>query len=127
MLVDNESRIIVENTNIENNWTAYPETLGDVSIISILGLIVKRIKMHEFNNKIKKNDDKITQMIKEINLIDKLVSLLKSESNTKKDVSLLILYYMTLINPIFKIMLCRDFIEAIVDHINEFKNLGIRY
>mgnify|MGYP000373199074 CR=1 FL=1 len=122
MLVDNQSKVTVENTKIEENWTAYPQTLGDVSIISILGLIVKKIK-----NSSLKLDENIYSPNKHIKLIDKLLTMLDSDSDTKKDVSLLILYYMTLIKPLFLLMLKKEFINTIIIHINKMREISIIY
>jgi hypothetical protein len=120
MLVDNQSKVTIENTKIEENWTAYPQTLGDVSIISILGLIVKKIKNYSL-----KLDDNTYSPNKHIKLIDKLLSMLDSLSDTKKDVSLLILYYMTLVRPLFMLMFKKEFLNNIILHINNMREMSI--
>lgn len=130
-LVDNNSEIQIDETLLRSNWVTKPETLGDIAIIQILNLMQKKIKglildekdTYRYKNKdmLKKSVDHFLLQLKEANLLEKTILLLDSNSNTKKDASILILCTLSNYNAVLRIMLNKEFINSLIAHVNSFK------
>ena len=136
-LTDNQSIITIDETLLRSNWLTKPETLGDVAIIQILNIIQKKIKgflLDEKDMYIAKNQDQLKQKIDSIliqinktNMINKMISLLDSNSFTKKDVSILILCTLSACRPILNLIMNKEFIKSLILHVNKFKKASKKF
>jgi len=140
-LTFNQSHLQMEDTFLRAKWLTKPETLGDVAIIQILNIIQKKVKglildQRELENNANTDKEKINPTQKEMfknkieNMIDlmnkldfinKMVEMLDSESNTKKDCSILILCTMSGCKSLLGLMMNREFLKSLILHINRFK------
>lgn len=133
-LSDNKSQVTLVDTTIRENWVTRPETLGDVVLIQILCVLNKKIKSfildanpiigtpnHEV---LDKKIENFSLQLKEIDFIDRMVQLLDSSSNTQKDVSILILIILTACRSILNLMMTKEFLKALINHINTFKKIS---
>ena len=71
--------------------------------------------------------DNLYLLIKDTNLIKKLINFLFTNSNTKKDVAILLLLHMTCCESILKMMLCDEIISKLIEYINSFKKTSIYF
>ena len=134
-LVDNESKIILDETILKSNWLAKPDTLGDVVILQILSMITKKIKgfnldekeIQNANNKdlIQQKIETFLKQIQSTDLINRMIELLESPSNTKKDVAILILCILSGCKPFINLMLNKEFLQSLISHVNSFKKSKI--
>jgi hypothetical protein len=167
-LVDNPSRVILEDNNLHTsnlinhspksvktstteggNWIQKPETLGELSLMKIFSIIETRLeyintqeekiqlKIEEKNNqnpdtsildpiKIEENKNEFQSFmdeIKDIKFIVKIFKLLESDSNTIKDLAILILSELSSSNQILSLMLHKDYLQKLILHISCFRNL----
>jgi len=128
LLYENESRINLDGDLYNNTWLSKPTTLGDVAFIQIFKIIQKKIKEVSFGEKIHYNDesfqskyDKFVNDITKNKIIEKVCLALKSGTNTKKDVAVLILLEFVHSQRIIKILSNEEFLQALIDHANSFK------
>jgi hypothetical protein len=136
-LTDNQSVITIDETLLRSNWLTKPETLGDVAIIQILNIVQKRIKgflldekeMYMSKNKpqLQQKIDNVIAQLNKINLINKMVELLDSNSYTKKDVAILILCTLSAFRCTLNLLINREFIRNIILHVNRFKTASKKY
>lgn len=137
-LIDNQSEIKIDETLLRSNWLTKPETLGDVAIIQILNIVQKKIKGFILDEKglfFSKTKDHLQQkinnfieQIEKTDLINKMLQLLlESYSYTKKDVSMLILCTLSGCRPLLNLMLNKDFIKLLIQHVNSFKKASKTY
>jgi hypothetical protein len=134
ILVDNQSVISIDETLLRSNWLTKPETLGDIAIIQILNIVQKKIKgfildeKDRYHNKCKdhltQRIDNFLSQLRETNFIYKMLQLLDSNSYTKKDVSILILCTLSAHRSVLNLMLTREFIKSLINHVNSFKTIS---
>lgn len=133
-LLDNQSKVTIDETTLRSNWLAKPETLGDVAIIQILNLMQKKVKIYNLSERDNINDktgiknphaESMLITVENTNLIEKLLELLDSPSNTKKDVSVLILCTLSACRVLLRLMMNKDFLQRLINHVNSFKKLSI--
>ena len=130
-LVDNESRIDLDGEAYNNTWLSKPTTLGDVAYLQIYSIIQKKVKEISLDERIHANDpvfsakyDRFMNDLNKNNLIDKVCGYLYTGSNTKKDVSILILSEISICLRVIKIFSCAEYIQLFIDHANSFKKLS---
>lgn len=145
-LIPNQSKVVLEDTLICQNWLTKPETLGDVAIIQILHIIEKKIKSYLLDdfeltngtpdtntssinhNALRERKDKrsenILLIVKENQMISSMLQLLDASSSCKKDVSILILCALTSCKPVLSLMLNKSTLESLISHINSFKMMS---
>ena len=130
-LVENESRIDLDEDFYNNSWFAKPTTLGDIAYLQIFSMIQKKVKEISLDERLHANDpvfqkkyDRFMNDINKNKLIEKVCFFLKSGSNTKKDVSILILSEMSLCLRVIKIFCCEEYIQLFIDHANSFRKLS---
>ena len=135
-LVENESQIDLDGDFYNNSWFAKPKTLGDIAYLQIFSIIQKKVKEISLDERLHDNDpvfqNKYDRFMNDLNknkLIEKVCLYLKSRSNTKKDMSILILSELSLCQRVIKIFSCEDYIQLFIDHANSFRELsmGIYY
>jgi predicted GNAT family N-acyltransferase len=130
-LVDNESKIKIEDSF---NWLAHPETLGDLALTQIYFLVQKRIKIfvyedkcqssNEARNVLQQKIDNTLMIFQQTNLINKLIKLLESNSDTKKDVSILILGSLSNHRAFLNLMLNKEMIQSLINHVSSFNKIS---
>lgn len=138
-LITNESKVTIDETVLRSNWLTKPESLGDIAIIQLLNIIQKKIKGYlldekEISSTSSQKDKealnkKVEQMIGVINeneMIEKMLELLDSSSNTKKDVAILILCTLSACRSVLNLMLNTSFIQSLINHVNSFKRIKYR-
>ena len=130
-LVDNESKVELEGDNYNNTWISKPTTMGDLAYLQIYSIIQKKVKEISLDERIDENnptfkakyDRFMNDLIKE-KMLEKICNLLFNGSNTKKDVSILILSEMSTCMRVIKIFSCEEYIQLFIDHANSFKKLS---
>ena len=120
ILIDNDSKISFDESILKSNWFSKPNTLGDLVIIQIQTIIQKRIRgitceenITTYSNPSRRGSEFVHKII-DIKLIEKMTVHLNSLSDTKKDISILVLcslsecrhfiYYIANIEMIVKII-----------------------
>jgi hypothetical protein len=135
-LTDNKSIITINETLIRQNWLTKPETLGDVAIIQILNIIQKKVKGLLFDEKdyfIMNTKDKYMLRIESIkvqfdqtDLINRMLTLLESQSSTKKDVAILILVTLSNVREFLNMMMKKEIIKSLILHLHQMNNQSIK-
>lgn len=130
-LTDNKSVITINETLIRQNWLTKPETLGEVAMIQILNIIQKKVKGLLFDEKdyfITNTKDKYLLRIESIkiqfektDLINRMLTMLESQSSTKKDVAILILVTLSNVREFLNMMMKKEIIKCLIMHINQLK------
>lgn len=131
-LVENESQIDLDGDFYNNSWFAKPQTLGDVAYLQIFSMIQKKVKEISLDERLLENDiafqnkyDRFMNMdLNKNKLIDKVCHYLKCGSNTKKDVSILILSELSLCQRVLKVFSCEALIQLFIDHAKSFRQLS---
>lgn len=128
VLVDNESRVDLDEDFYNNSWFARPSTLGDVAYLQIFSIIQKKVKEISYDESIRSNDtifqanyDRFMNDLKKNKFIEKVCNYLKSGSNTKKDVSVLILSQISQCQRVIKIFACEEYIDLFIEHAYNIK------
>jgi len=130
-LVENESQVDLDGDFYNNSWFAKPETLGDVAYLQIFSIIQKKVKEISLDERLHENDlvfqnkyDKFMNDLNKNKLIEKICHYLISGSNSKKDVSILILSELSLCQRVVKIFSCEAYIQLFIDHAKSFKKIS---
>ena len=129
-LIDNESKITFDDSLMRSNWFSKPKTLGDMVIIQIQAIIQKKIRGIMFDENINRDSTlsrrgkEFLNKIKETNFINRMLELLNSESKTKKDISILILCSLSECRHLIVLLLEKEFMKKIINHINSFKKIS---
>lgn len=127
-LVENESRVDLDEDFYNNSWFSKPTTLGDIAYLQIFSIVQKKVKEISLDERLHANDpvfqakyDRFMNDLNKNKLIKKVCDFLKVGSNTKKDVSILILSEISLCQRVIKIFACEEYIQLFIDHANSFR------
>jgi len=129
-LIDNESKITFDDSLMKSSWFSKPKTLGDMVIIQIQAIIQKKIRGIMFDENINSDSPlsrrgkEFLNKIKETNFINRMLELLNSESKTKKDISILILCSLSECRILIVLLLEKQIIKKIINHMNSFKKIS---
>jgi hypothetical protein len=132
-LADNQSEVTLQDVKIGEGWITRPRTLGDVVVVQILSVIHKKLEYFNFNaNNLLGNNNKILEKeyenfilnINEIDFLNKILQCLDSNSDSKKDLAILILIRLTSFRYTLNMMMTREILKALIDHINKFKKIS---
>jgi hypothetical protein len=133
-LVDNQSEVTLQDVKIGEEWVTKPRTLGEVVVVQILSVVHKKLEYFIFNaNNLLGGNNKILEKefenfilhINEIDFINRILHFLDSNSDTKKDLAILILIRLTSFRYTLNMMMTREFLKRLIDHINRFKKISI--
>jgi hypothetical protein len=115
---------------LRKNWFTKPETFGDIALINLLGVIVRKLNIIELEERTKSMPGIATgfyKLVKETHLIKRLLAFLESNSNTKKDVSLLILLHLTCSRLLLEFLIEEGVLKAILQYLESLKELSILF
>jgi hypothetical protein len=132
-LIYNESTITLEE-GINSGWFHPPENLGDIAIIALLKIIQNKIKeiiFEESQENILQERSPVSgktsisslkaqmllSLIKKTKFHEKMLKMLDDKSNTKKDVSILILSTISADNNFLQFLANKESIQKILTHI----------
>lgn len=132
-LSDNESLVTLEDVQLGEAWVTRPKTFGDVVVVQILSVLHKKLSHLIYNANyllagntkyLEKELENFILQLKDINFIERILMMLDSDSDTKKDIAILILIRLTSFRYTLNLMLTRDLLKNLIIHINKFKKIS---
>jgi len=124
LIINNESKISFDESLLKSNWFSKPDTLGELAVIQIHAIIQKRIRGMSCEENLtsylnpSRGGKEFIQKILDINFIDKMCELLNSLSDTKKDISILVLCSLSECKHFINYLANNEMIVKIINHIN---------
>lgn len=127
-LSDNESRIYLDEKLYSGTWLSKPKTLGDVAFIQIFKIIQKKIKEISLGEKVHKNSPlfllQCEAFVAEIlanQIIEKVCRALNCNSNTKRDVAILILLELANSQRVISLISTHEYLKLFIEHAHSLK------